>query len=104
MYNDEIYFHNREYEDDNCGNNIEKLSKGRKVLGFIKGIDMREFYAAATTDLVPELIVELADYRNYKGEKIVICDSVKYRILRNYRKGRKLNLILTTKMKDSKHE
>ena len=57
-------------------------------------IGQKEFYQAHTIGLQPELKLVLADYLDYHGETVVRFESQLYRILRTYRTGQELELVV----------
>lgn len=66
----------------------------REVLCGFLSIGMREFYAASTTDYHPELKLILEDYLDYEGETLADYNGQRYRILKTYRNGQRLELTL----------
>ena len=66
----------------------------REVFARVASIGMREFYQASTTDFHPELKFILPDYLEYGGETLVEHESRRYHVLRTYRTGQELELIV----------
>ena len=66
----------------------------RDVLCEVLSIGQKEFYAAHGTDFHPELKIKLTDYLDYNGEKLVDYDGVRYRVIRTYRVGTALEIVL----------
>lgn len=66
----------------------------REVLCGFLSIGMAEFYAASTSDFHPELKLVLEDYLDYEDETLADFNGQRYRILRTYRNGQKLELTL----------
>ena len=60
-----------------------------------ESIGQREFYQAHALGLKPELKFLLQDYLDYAGEKIVEHEGVRYEVLRTYRSGQQLEIIVT---------
>lgn len=61
----------------------------RKVFCSVHSVGMNEFYRAKENDLHPTIVFILADYAEYKGEKIALWTppggtQQKYRIVRTY--------------------
>ena len=56
------------FEADEYGNQIETLTE-RQVFCRVRSISRSEFYQAAQTDLHPEYVFTLANYRDYEGEQ-----------------------------------
>lgn len=57
-------------------------------------IGQKEFYQAHAVGLQPELKLVLADYLDYNGEQLVEYDGQRFRVLRTYRTGRELELVV----------
>lgn len=72
----------------------------REVLAKLGSIGQKEFYQAHAVGLQPELKFVLADYLDYEGEALAEYtppgseQAQRYRVLRTYRKGQELELIL----------
>jgi len=64
----------------------------RDVFAEYVSIGQNEFYQAAATGLKPEVRFRLADYYDYNDEPVVIHNGVRYRVLRTYRAGQRLEL------------
>ena len=56
----------------------------RKVFCTVRSVSYHERYEAETHGLRPELIVKLADVREYRGEPRCILDGREYRIMHDY--------------------
>lgn len=57
---------------------------GRTVYCEILSVTRSEFYRALEHDLHPSYVFRLADYAEYKGEKICIFEGTRYRVIRTY--------------------
>lgn len=66
----------------------------REVLCRLASIGQTEFYQAQATDLRPELKFILTDYLDYEGEYLCIFDDVWYRVIRTYRVGQALEIVV----------
>lgn len=66
----------------------------REVFVRLASIGQTEFYQAQATDLRPELKFILEDYLDYEGEFLCIYDEVWYRVIRTYRTGQELEIIV----------
>lgn len=71
----------------------------RTVFCELASIGMTEFYQANAQDIHPEARFILADYLDYSGETLLdytdfTGKTVRYRILRTYRTGLKLELVV----------
>ena len=68
----------------------------RDVFCRLQSVGQAEFYRAQATSLRPELVFVLADYLDYGGEFLCIHDSVWYRVIRTYRRGLELEIVVQT--------
>ena len=78
-------------------NEIINLIKGesrREVFCRLASIGMKEFYEASAQDFYPELKFILADYLEYDNERLCEHNGQTYRVLRTYRTGQELELIV----------
>ena len=78
-------------------NDILTLIKGetsRTVYCRLASIGMKEFYEAQAVDFYPEVKFILADYLDYDNEQLVEYDGQRYRVLRTYRAGQELEIIV----------
>lgn len=66
----------------------------REVFARISSIGQKEFYQAQAVGLQPELKFVLADYLDYEGETLVEHEGQRYRVLRTYRTGLELELVV----------
>lgn len=66
----------------------------RDVLCRLASIGQTEFYQAQATDLRPELKFILADCLDYQGEYLCIYNGVWYRVLRTFRTGWSLEIVV----------
>lgn len=66
----------------------------RTVFCGLSSIGQKEFYQAHAVGLQPELKFILADYLDYSGETLVEYDGQRYRVLRTYRDGLELELVV----------
>ena len=66
----------------------------RRVFCRLASIGQKEFYQAQAVGLQPELKFVLADYLDYNGEILVEYAGQRYRILRTYRAGQELELVV----------
>lgn len=68
----------------------------REVFAELRSIGQSEFYQAHAIDYHPELKFVLADHLDYQGETVVKHEGTLYRVLRTYRKGRELEIVVTS--------
>ena len=66
----------------------------RDVFGRVASIGMQEFYEASARDFYPEVKFILADYLEYQGEQLAEHNGQRYRVLRTYRTGQELEIIV----------
>lgn len=74
---------------------IQPDGRPREVLCGLRSVTRSEFYRANATGYKPELVFILADYYDYNGETLVDYDGQRYRIIRTYRTGQALELVVT---------
>lgn len=67
----------------------------RTVFCRVASIGMKEFYEASARDFYPEMKFILADYLDYNNEQLVEYNGQRYRVLRTYRTGRELEIVVT---------
>ena len=66
----------------------------REVFGRLGSIGQSEFYQAHAVGLKPQLKFILADYMDYEDETLVEYLGRRFRVLRTYRTGQELELVL----------
>lgn len=93
MFNEIAYLCKEIITQDKYLNETTSLQE-REVFVRAKSIGSREFYRAATTDYHPALTLVLADYYDYDGESVVRYDGKLYDVIRTFRSGNRLELIL----------
>lgn len=79
-------------------NEVLTLIKGdtsRAVFCRIASIGMKEFYEASARDFYPEMKFILADYLDYNNEQLAEHNGQRYRVLRTYRTGQELEIVVT---------
>lgn len=64
------------------------------LVATLRSIGQSEFYQAHAAGYKPELKFVLADYLDYNGEDLVKHDGTLYRVLRTFRKGLELELVV----------
>lgn len=50
----------------------------------VESVGRAEFYRAQANGLLPRYVLKLSEYADYAGEKIVIYEGRRYRVLRSY--------------------
>ena len=67
----------------------------RTVFCDLRSIGQKEFYEASARDFYPEKKFVLADYLEYEDEELVEYEGRRYRVLRTFRTGQELEIIVT---------
>lgn len=67
---------------------------GREVFCRMASIGQREYYEAQAVDVYPECKFILADYLDYDNERLCEYDGQRYRVLRTYRTGQELEIVV----------
>lgn len=67
----------------------------RTVFCRMASIGQREYYEAQAVDVYPECKFILADYLEYDNERLCEYDGQRYRVLRTYRTGQELEIVVT---------
>jgi len=94
MYNEVITLLKRTYSVDEYGDTAETVST-RDVFAEIRSIGMREKYEALQAGLDPEYTFILADYFEYENEDECTYEGQLYRIIRTFRNGQTMELVVT---------
>ena len=71
----------------------DKITK-RNVFCSVRSIGQTEFYQAHAADIYAEAKFVLADYLEYDGETLADHDGTRYRVLRTYRTGQELEIVV----------
>lgn len=66
----------------------------RQVFCKRSSIGQKEFYQAQAIGLQPEVKFILADHLDYEGETLAEHNGTRYRVLRTYRTGQELELVV----------
>ena len=103
MYNEICYLCKYTKTHDEYLNPIKTMSE-REVWCKSRGVTYREFYAAATVDIKPSLIIELSDAQDYENEKIIKFNGIYYNVVRTYPINKTLQITLETRLPDNEHE
>lgn len=67
----------------------------RDVFVHPASVRQSEFYQAANAGLKPELVLVLANFADYQGERVVVFEGKEYTVLRTYRRPDRDRLELT---------
>ena len=70
------------------------IERDNNVFARLASIGQKEFYQAHAVGLQPELKFILSDYLDYNGEKFVVYEGKRYRVLRTYRSGLEMELVV----------
>lgn len=89
--NDLLILVKRTYEPD--GFTVTKETR-REVFCKMASIGQQEFYMAQTSDLRPERKFVIADHLDYEDEALCIYEGTWYHIIRTYRAGQELELVV----------
>jgi SPP1 family predicted phage head-tail adaptor len=92
MYNEVIYLLSVTRTTNDIGDTIE-TPKSEMRFAKIKSIGQSEFYQAQAQGLKPEIKFELADYLDYNNQEEVVYNGFRYKVLRTFRAGNKLELV-----------
>lgn len=72
----------------------------REVFCRLASIGQQEFYLAQAAKLKPELKFILTDYLDYNNEFICVYEGTVYRVLRTYRSGQELEIVVQLASKE----
>ena len=64
----------------------------KQVFCSVRSVGMTEAYQAMSNGLHPQFVFILSDYADYGGEKVVIYNGKRYRIIRTYRQNQGMEL------------
>lgn len=67
----------------------------REVFAGLRSVGMTEFYHSRATGFKPELKFVLADHLDYNDETIIRHEDKLYRVVRTYRTGQELEIVVT---------
>ena len=70
----------------------EITEKQKQVFCSVRSVGMSEAYQAMSNGLHPQFVFVLSDYADYGGEKVVIYNGKRYRIIRTYRQNQGLEM------------
>lgn len=65
-----------------------------EVFAEVMSASQNEFYKARENGLEPELVFKLTDYGDYNGEKILVYDEKRWRVIRTYIKEEALFIVV----------
>ena len=95
MYNDVITLLTITETENDIGDLIETISK-KEVFAQVRSIGMKENYESLAVGLKPELTFILADYYDYDDQEFIEYNTVRYKVLRTYRKTtNELEIVVT---------
>lgn len=64
-----------------------------EVFAEVMSASQNEFYKARENGIEPELVFKLTDYGDYNGEKILVYDEKRFRVIRTYIKEEALFIV-----------
>ena len=73
----------------------------RTVFCEVASVGQKEFYQAHAVGLQPEIKFVLADYLDYENELYIEHSGKRYKVLRTYRTGERLEITCYTEVNDS---
>lgn len=94
MYDTPLTLERPVYGKNSNGDMTNTATVRKNVMCEVKSVRQSEFYQSAAAGFKPELMVQIADYRDYQGEKTAVVDGVRYKILRTYKKNTVLEIVL----------
>lgn len=50
----------------------------------VMSVNRNEYYKALSNDLKPEYVFVISEYADYNGEKIIVYNDKRYRVIRSY--------------------
>lgn len=72
---------------------LDKITETQKqVFCSVRSVGMTEAYQAMSNGLHPQFVFVLSDYADYGGEKVVIYNGKRYRVIRTYRQNQGLEM------------
>ena len=98
MYNELVTLYRLDISQDDSGNETVTLIDPQELFCRVKSIGVKEFYAAATADMTPELTIVLADEYDYSNQKVAEYEGVFYDISRTYVNGHEVELTLMKRL------
>lgn len=95
MYNDVITLLTIVEAENAIGDIVETITK-TDVFAQVKSIGMKESYEALAVGLKPEMAFLIADYYDYDNQEHIEYNSVRYKVLRTFRKSsNELEIVVT---------
>lgn len=72
---------------------LDEITETQKqVFCTVRSVGMSEAYQAMSNGLHPQFVFILSDYADYGGEKVVIYNGKRYRVIRTYRQNQGMEL------------
>lgn len=93
VYNEQITLVKLSQTKNELGDTVESQTE-RTIFCGVKSIGQSEFYQAAANGFKPELKFVIADYYDYDDEQEVIYQDKRYSVLRTYRSGTELEIVV----------
>lgn len=97
MYNEAIWFSDfiDSEEQDEYGDHKQIEVRSELIFAKVKSISQTEFYQAHTAGMKPEKKFVIPDYFDYKDEKYLIHEGIRYKILKTYQNEEEHELEIT---------
>ena len=95
MYNDVITLLTITEAPNTIGDIVGTITRA-DVFAQVRSIGMKESYEALAVGLKPEMAFVIADYYDYDSQEFIEYNSLRYKVLRTYRKGsNELEIVVT---------
>lgn len=95
MYNDVISLLTITETINEIGDRVESVTK-KEVFAQVRSVGMKEKYEALNVGLKPELTFVIADYYDYDDQEHIEYNSIRYKVMRTYRKNtNELEIVVT---------
>lgn len=93
MYN-EIITLIGETSGTNAAGDVTRTTTRRDVFAAVRSAGMKETYEAMAVGMKPEYTFVLSDYWDFNGEDTVEYEGTEYRVIRTYKKGTELEIVV----------
>ena len=77
---------------DGFGDPVPERRLSGAVFALIRSIGSKAFYQAQTAGRKPEIKFVVTDHLDYRGQKYLVHEGVRYTVLRTYRTGNELEI------------
>ncbi len=83
-----------EYLTDSSGTQKARIASDRQIFCRRRSVGLREAYAAMQIGRNPEIMADIPEAGDYRGENFAVVDGEVFKVLRTYQHGLKLELTL----------